>query len=90
MADHTAENDMNVHLSDANNNIVDPNNDLNNAGPADLNIGNNNNTGNNKGHDGDMSGPSEYRDGLTASSSSLSRRPEDDGRPLQNYQPPAF
>ena len=69
MADHTAEN----------NNDADPDTEVNNSGPTGLNADNNNR------HAGDMLGPSEYKDGLTASSSSLSRRLEYDRRPLQQH-----
>ena len=81
MADHTEENN---NVANVNNNVSDHNTEVNNAGPAGLNADNNND------HADDMCGPSEYRDGLTSSSSSLSRWLKECRRPLQNYQPPAF
>ena len=56
----------NNNTDDVNNNVADPNTESNNVGPTSLNADNNN------AHAGDMPGPSEYRDWLTASSSSLS------------------
>ena len=87
MADLVAENDLNVLFADVNNNVADHNTGINNTGPTGLNTGNNDDTDNNNYRDANIPGPSEYRDRLTASSSSLSQRLEDDHRPPQNYQP---
>ena len=39
MVDLTAENNLNVHLADVNNNVADHNTDINNAGLVGLNTG---------------------------------------------------
>ena len=79
MADQTTEN-MNVCIVDVNNNIIDNNAGLDNAGTA----------GHNTAPAINMLGPSDYRDGATASSASLPPRLEDDRPPPQNYQPIQF
>ena len=91
MVDLTTENNLNVYPVDVNNNVDDNNAGTNNVSPVGHNTGNNNNTDNNNiGHAVDMPSSLEYRDGLTVSSSSLSRRIEDDRRPFQNYQSNIF
>ena len=75
MDDQTPDN-LNVCVIDVNNNITDNNADLDNAGTV----------GHNTVHGVNMPGPYEYKDGATASSSSLPRRHEDDRPPPQNYQ----
>ena len=75
MADQNPDN-MNVCVININNNTTNNNAGLDNAGTD----------GHNTSPDVNMPGPSEYRDGATASSSSLPRRHEDDRPPPQNYQ----
>ncbi|CAI8594763.1 unnamed protein product [Vicia faba] len=80
MADQIAENNMNFRIIDVNNNVADNNAGLNNAGTA----------GHNVVPTANMPGPSDYRDGATASSSSIPQRLEDDRSPPQHYQPIQF
>ena len=79
MADQTAEN-MNFRIINVNNNNTDNNAGLDNAGTA----------GHNTTPTINMLVPSNYRDGATASSSSIPPRLEDDRPPPQNYQPIQF
>ena len=74
MADQTRDN-QNVCVIEANNNITD-----NNAGPENTGI-----TGHNTVPSGNIPGPSNYRDGVTASFSSIPPRLEEDHPIPLNY-----